>query len=279
MTVYALIPVFNRLEATRRVLDCLHAQCSDEPIRVVVIDDGSTDGTGEFLATQRDLTVLKGDGRLWWGGAVQLGLSHVLAEAHAEDWVLLVNNDTVFASDFTQGLLDDARAHAPAVMGSVICDESDPDTVISIGVLFDTWRLRTCDRLERQRRRDRTLGPHSVDALSARGTLYPVAAFQAAGTLKPGWLPHYLADYELAVRVRKAGYRLLVSERSAVFSADAFGVTWQPSGLQDRFFTIRSPSYLPAVVAFWWRASSVIERLSLLPRLLYVSLAPRRSAR
>jgi GT2 family glycosyltransferase len=198
-----------------------------------------------------------------------MGLRHVLSEARAEDWVLLLNNDTIFASDFVQGLLNTARAHAPAAVGSVICDDADPDSVISIGVVFDTWRLRTRDRLERPRPHDRTLEPHSVDGLSGRGTLYPVAAFRAAGTLKPAWLPHYLADYELAVRVRKAGYRLLVSERSAVLSQNAFGAQQQPRGFLATHFKIRSADYAPAVVAFWWSASSSVERLSLLPRLIY----------
>src|SRR5262245_44712960 len=100
MTVYALVPVFNRLELTQRVLGCLRAQRLDEPIRLIVINDGSTDGTHEFLSEQGDITVLRGDGTLWWGGAVDLGLRHVLAEGRAADWVLLVNNDTIFASDF-----------------------------------------------------------------------------------------------------------------------------------------------------------------------------------
>jgi len=277
MTVYALIPVFNRLELTRRVLECLRAQRADERMKVIVIDDGSTDGTGEFLAQQGDITVLKGDGTLWWGGAISLGLHHVLREGGPEDWVLLVNNDTQFCHEFVQGLLDTARAHRPAAVGSVICDEANPEFVISIGAALDTWRLRTRDRLEQQRRRDCAKGPHVVDALSARGTLYPLQALRSAGLMNPVWLPHYLADYELAVRVRKAGYRLLVSEQSVVLSANTFGSAWRPPGLVKKFFAIRSPHYLPAVLAFWWRASSFMERLSLLPRLIYVSLPFRRS--
>jgi len=279
MTVYALIPVFNRVELTRRVLDCLRAQRLDEELKMVVIDDGSTDGTREFLSTQRDVTVLNGDGTLWWGGAVALGLHHVLSQGNAEDWVLLLNNDTQFGSDFVHELLDAARAHAPAAVGSVICDEANPERLISIGVDVDTWRLRTRERLENPRPRDHALAPHAVDALSARGTLYPLAALRSAGNMNTTWLPHYLADYELAVRVKKAGYRLLVSERSVVFSNRVFGSAWRPSGVLDRFFAIRSPSYLPAVFAFWWRASTRLERLSLVPRLIYVNLRFRRPER
>ncbi len=270
------MPVFNRLAMTQRALGCLRAQQVDEPLRLIVIDDGSTDGTAEFLAAQKDITVLKGDGSLWWGGAIEVGLQHVLQEGLPSDWILLVNNDTLFATDFVQRLLDTARAYAPAAVGSVVCDEAAPDRLLSIGAVFDTWRLRVRDKLEQERPRDSAKGPHLVDALSGRGTLYPLAAFRIAGTMKPVWLPHYLADYELAVRVRKAGFKLLVSEDAAVLSADEFGNVYQTSSLRDKFFAIRSPSYLPAVLAFWWRASSLLERITLLPRLIFVSCKVRR---
>jgi len=277
MTVHVLIPVFNRLALTRRVLECLQTQQVDEPLQLIVIDDGSTDGTPEFLASLRDITVLKGDGSLWWGGAIEVGLQRVLEEGRLSDWALLVNNDTQFDVNFVQRLLDTARAHAPAAVGSVICDEGAPDRLLSIGAVFDTWRLRVRDKLEQERPRDSAKGPHTVDALSGRGTLYPLAAFRIAGTMRPVWLPHYLADYELAVRVRKAGFKLLVAEDAAILSADEFGNAYQPSSLRDKFFAVRSAYYLPAVLAFWWRASSFLERFTLLPRLVFVSLKFRGS--
>ena len=277
MTVHVLVPVFNRLEFTKRVLNCLRIQRVDEPLRLIVIDDGSTDGSADFLGAQLDITVLKGDGSLWWGGAIELGLQRVLLDCQLSDWVLLVNNDTQFDVNFVQRLLDTARAYAPAAVGSVICDVSAPDQLLSIGAVLDTWRLKVRDKLDQTRLRDTTKGPHSVDALSGRGTLYPIAAFRSAGTMKTAWLPHYLADYELAFRVRNAGYKLLVSEATAVLSENEYGNSYQPAGLRDKFFAVRSPYYLPAVLAFWWRASSLVERFTLLPRLIYVSLKLPRS--
>lgn len=275
MTVYALIPVYNRLKLTRRVLDCLHAQNVYEPLKIIVIDDGSTDGTADFLASQPNITIVMGDGSLWWAGAIELGLQAVLQDCQSTDWVLLVNNDTRFDINFIQRLIDTARAHAPAAVGSAICDDSEPDHLLSIGAELDTWRLRVRDKLEQTRRWDPTKGPHPADVLSGRGTLYPVAAFHSAGTMKHIWLPHYLADYELALRVRNAGYKLLVSEAVVVFSENEYGNSYQPTRWDDKFFAVRSPYYLPAILAFWWRASSLAERFTLLPRLIYAILRLR----
>jgi GT2 family glycosyltransferase len=201
----------------------------------------------------------------------------VLEEGNSKDWVLLINNDTQFAVDFTQRLVDIARCQAPAVIGSIICNEAAPDQLLSIGAVIDTWRLRVRDKLTETRLRNLTNGLHSVDALSGRGTLYPLCAFRIAGTMKPLWLPHYFADYELSVRVGKAGFKLLVTEDAAILSADEFGNSYSPTGLRDKFFSIRSAYYLPAVMAFWWCTSSLLERLTLLPRLIFVSLKLRRT--
>src|SRR4030095_5801184 len=113
---------------------------------------------------------------------------------------------------------------------------------------------------EARRRRDSRHPPHDVDGLSGRGTLYPVQAIRSAGLMNPRWLPHYLADYDLAVRAKKAGYRLLVSEQHVVVSSTEFGTTWHPPNRLHKWFMVRSPYYLPALLAFWWRASSTVER-------------------
>lgn len=273
MTVHVLMPVFNRLALTKRVTQCLRDQVTDEPLRIVVVNDGSSDGTAEWLAEQVDIRVLHGDGSLWWGGAMDLAVRDTLATCNAADWILFINNDTIFAPDFVQGLLAVARTHAPAAVGSVIRDEVEPSRLLSIGPILDTWRLKVRDSLPASRMLEKdAAGVHSVDALSGRGVLFPVEAFRRVGTLRPRWLPHYLADYELSVRMRKAGYKLLVSERAAVLSANEFGNAHRPKSLREELFSVRSASFLPANLLFWWEASSFAERLTLAPRLVIIRL-------
>jgi len=274
VSVYALMPIFNRLAMTIKALECLRAQELEDSLHIFVVDDGSSDGSSTFLEKQNDISVIKGDGTLWWGGAIEVGLQAVLKLAIEGDWVLFVNNDTSFESRFIQNLLDTAISQAPAAVGSVICDENNSDMLISIGATIDTWRLQVSDKLEQVRRRNDDCDQyHEVDALSGRGTLFPVAAFHKAGTMRTRWLPHYLADYELSIRVRKAGFRLLVSERAVVLSLDEFGNSRVANNsLWRRFFSVRSSSYVPAVLSFWRQASNIVERLTFLPRFIFVCL-------
>ncbi len=274
MTVHVVAPVFNRLALTQTLIACLRRQTVNHTLRVLIVNDGSTDGSADWLAAQSDIDVLRGDGSLFWGGAVDLAVRHLQAKAAPEDWVLLMNNDTIVADDFVQRLLDAALTHAPAAVGSVIRDEADHAHLLSIGANVDAWRLLTRDILDIDKTKA-TASVVEVDALSGRGVLFPIAGLIAAGGMRPRALPHYLADYEVSVRVRKCGWRLLVLPTAAVYSGDDYGSTRRALSWRDRFFSVRSPLYLPALLVFWWEASSWLQRLTLPFRLLLFVLFPQ----
>jgi N-acetylglucosaminyl-diphospho-decaprenol L-rhamnosyltransferase len=274
MTVHVLIPVFNRLAMTQSVLASLRGQQAGEAVSIVVIDDGSTDGTADYLGREPDVTVLRGDGSLWWGGAVDRGMQHVLALAAPDDWVLLVNNDTRMDPGFIRGLLALARREAPAALGCAVRNEVAPHALLSVGPRIDGWRMVVTDVL-RAGDLDDDADAIAVDALSGRGVLYPVAALRAVDGMRPAWLPHYLADYELSLRVQSAGWKLRVSTRHVVYSAEEFGSSLRFRSVRERLFSVRSPSYLRAQVRFWWEASSFWQKASLPLRLPLLALFPR----
>jgi N-acetylglucosaminyl-diphospho-decaprenol L-rhamnosyltransferase len=202
-----------------------------------------------------------------------MAVQHLQANAASDDWVMLMNNDTTVEDDFLQRMLDTALSHAPAVVGSVIRDESDHAHLLSIGAEIDTWRLLTRDILDADKSKA-AAAVVEVDALSGRGVLFPMAGLVAAGGMRPRILPHYLADYELSIRVRKSGWRLLVSTSAAVYSNDEYGSTRCIATLRDKLLSVRSPFYLPALLMFWWEASNWLQRLTLPLRLPLFFLFP-----
>lgn len=261
MTVHVLIPVFNRLPMTQTMIECLRRQVLDEPLSITVVDDGSTDGTDAYLREQRDVTTLLADGDLWWGGAIDMGLHHILAGASHSDWVLFVNNDTRIDPDFVRLLLDVARGHAPAAVGSVVRHMEAPHQVLSIGPRIHSWTFEVRE-IRGDELDDVAPGLFSVDALSGRGVLYPVAALRQVRGMRPVWLPHYLADYELSLRVKAAGWKLLVSHAAGVYSRDEYGSSSRSNSLHERLFSARSPNYLPAQLRFWWQASDALGKIT-----------------
>ena len=275
MSIHVVIPVFNRLAQTKALVECLRQQRLKATLRLLIVDDGSSDGTDQWLATQPDIQVLQGDGTLFWGGAVNLALRHLEQLGDSNDWVLLMNNDTTVQEDFVQFLFDAAQKHSPAVIGSVIRDEADHGRLLSIGARVDAWRLLTSDLLGNDVSGTERSDIVAVDALSGRGVLFPMASILASGGMRPQFLPHYLADYELSARVRKSGWNLFVLRTAAVYSSDDYGSTARAVSWREKLFSLRSPLYLPALLVFWWEASTWLQRLTLPVRLPLLILFPR----
>lgn len=265
MNVYVLIPVFNRLLHTRRVLECLRAQTCVGNIRIVVINDGSTDGTSEFLNAQADVSTLHGDGSLWWAGSIDLGLRYVLANASTSDYVLFLNNDTWFSPDYLEILLRVSCEFGGAAVGSVIHEENRSDPLVSIGPRININRIAVWDLLsELQTQESPELqSVYRVDALSGRGTLYPAYLFMRYGGMRPRLLPHYFADYEIAMRfARDANIPLLVSTEAIVFSPPVYGNSVDTFGWWERLFGQRSSSNIIRLVVFYAMVGSPIQRLT-----------------
>ena len=92
--VFVAVPVFERLEVTRACIEGLQRQTYPE-VEIVVIDGGSRDGSAEQLAKVEGITFIGGVGEQWWSGATWFGIDHALRSGGDEDFVLLLNDDTL----------------------------------------------------------------------------------------------------------------------------------------------------------------------------------------
>jgi GT2 family glycosyltransferase len=248
-TVHVLIPVHNRLEYTRECLRCFEQQDYSH-INVVVIDDGSTDGTSAMLAREFPrVTVLRGGGNLWWTGAMWRGVRHVLRTARPDDYVLCINNDTIFERDYVSTLVGVSREHGGALVGSLQRSWTDR-SLISIGPLI-LWSKGEVHELARSVEDPERLCEQEtvdmLDALPGRGTLVPVRVFRRIGNFRRWLLPHYAADYEFAARAKRRGEKLLISTRAAVYTAPDAPRSAQKAGMRETLrsmFSRRSSSNL-----------------------------------
>ena len=55
LRVSVVVPTFNRVDRLRRVVDALATQITDSSFEIVVVSDGSTDGTADYLRTLGDV--------------------------------------------------------------------------------------------------------------------------------------------------------------------------------------------------------------------------------
>jgi glycosyltransferase involved in cell wall biosynthesis len=132
MTMWSVVtPTYNRLPILQKCLRALEAQDFDQPYEIVVVDDGSTDQTVEYLQTHPDefphVRLLQQE----HGGAAQarnLGVMSARGEI-----IVFVDSDLVVKPNFLSAhcqALRQAQAHYPKVFtyGRVIntCNFDDP---------------------------------------------------------------------------------------------------------------------------------------------------------
>ncbi|MFO7256792.1 MAG: glycosyltransferase family 2 protein [Bacteroidota bacterium] len=246
--IYVCIPVHNRVRLLRECLRSFREQ-TNQNFQIIVTDDGSTDGTEEMLASEYpEVIVLKGDGNLWWTGAINKAVSHALTLCKDDDYILVINDDLEVPPDYIANYYALAEKYPNSLIGSVITDFDDRDVIVSGGVVINwfTGKFKVLNVGKSLASFGRGHIDDNVSYLTGRGTLIPVEVFRKLGIYNN---KHYTqcGDTEFPIRARKAGYRLLVSYDVPVFSHKGHSVNkevYTLASLKSYYFDIRSHANL-----------------------------------
>ncbi len=99
----------NQLACTKQCVDGI-ARCTPEPHELVFVDNGSTDGTLEYLRSIPGAVVIDNDRNIGFGAGCNMGIAASLGER-----ILLLNNDVVPTAGWL-GALHDALDADPTTM-------------------------------------------------------------------------------------------------------------------------------------------------------------------
>ena len=209
MKVFVLIPTRNRKELLSKCLDSLLHQ-TYKNVEIIVIDDGSTDGTKEMLK-KKEITILEGDGSLWWTGAMRKGVEYLTTKFKKGDFVLIQNDDTYMKSKFLVELVEASEKNDRMILGTPV-RELDSQKLLynSHRVVKGSFRPVVADDIGDIIR---------TDTLSGRGVLIPVEVFGKVKNFSKVF-PHYAADYDFFCRTLKYEFRLGVYSKVETFSTN-----------------------------------------------------------
>ena len=115
MSAALVIPVLNQLAYTQGCVRCLEADIA-AGVQVVIVDNGSSDGTKEWLAAQSSITVLRNDENRGCAAAWNQGV----AAAGTADWIVILNNDVLLPGGWLAALLGAADEHGLDVVCSAM---------------------------------------------------------------------------------------------------------------------------------------------------------------
>ena len=106
MNVVAVVVTYNRRELLKRNLSCLRA---NRPVQsIVVVNNGSTDGTTEWLKEQKDLIVIHQE-NVGGSGGFYRGIQH--AFQLGADWIWCMDDDVFPRADCMEHLLQLSLIH------------------------------------------------------------------------------------------------------------------------------------------------------------------------
>ena len=209
VSVALILPVRNRKAYTSAILRQLSTQIAqflaDHTIDIVVVDDGSTDGTVELISqTFTQVHLLQGDGELWWTGAIATGMSYVQQQLKT-DYIVWLNDDITPTDDFIQNLIQvcQSHLHQNVITGGIICDRSHPDWIVFGGVIASRQINNT--------RQFSDASVLKVDTLNGNIAVLPTHLITDIGLPNAERFRHYGGDYEYICRAKVAGYTIQLS--------------------------------------------------------------------
>lgn len=237
--LYLVTVVHNRREISAAFAAAVARQTMSDLV-LVMVDDGSTDGTAEAVkALLPTAVVLRGNGNLWWAGGLQKALNWLGARGLSPDAaVAFMNDDTGFDDDFFERATRELR-HLPPGNFMVVPGVFYPSLTRSEEAIVCDW--------PRFRYRDYGRHPERIDCSSTRSLFMRWQDLRRVGGFHPTTLPHYLSDYEFTIRARRRGIRLVPAVSvTARFSDLTTGDHWKKESrgtLADKLKRLFSPRF------------------------------------
>lgn len=189
-----VVPLYNQLELTR---ECVRGLLEDPwgPGRTILVDNGSTDGTAEYLWDFPGIAAIRNERNMGVAAAWNAGVRRSRAP-----WIVLLNNDTVLPPGWLCGLLDfclraGARVASPAMREGVLNYDLVP------------YASEFVRRMHRQARWGSADGP---------AFLVSREVFDKVGLFDENFFPAAYEDLDFFRRARTAGFRLGVTGASFI---------------------------------------------------------------
>jgi GT2 family glycosyltransferase len=242
---------------------CLTTLCRQTylPHEVIVVDNGSTDGTADLVEqTFPDLRLVRSDYNLGYAGGNNLGFR--LAEG---DYLAVLNPDTETHADWLRGLVD-AIDSEPGIglATSRICLYRDRERINACGNDVHVTGLGFCRGLDAPR----DAYPHleRVPAISGCAFLTRRELIDRIGGLDEDFFA-YVEDTDFSIRARLAGYDIVYAPASIVYHDYRLGMR------PEKFYLLERNRQLMLLKNFRWSTLAAMLPVLLLGELMMWTFA------
>ena len=200
--VFVVVPNWNGADKLATCLDSLLAQ--SHTATIVVVENGSTDGSAQVLEKYPDVVVLPQLKNLGFAGGVNVGFRYAIEQG--AELVAAFNNDAIADKNWLQNLVKTMQSDNKVgiVTGKLL--NSAGDRLDSTGEFYTTWGLpyprgRGEDNLDKY--------DHQTEIFAASGgaSLYRVKMLEQIGLFDEKFFAYY-EDVDLSFRAQLAGWKI-----------------------------------------------------------------------
>lgn len=208
-----IIPVFNRVLFTTISVRALMAVADHwDETEVILIDNGSKDGTAAFLASSSlgaAFRVISNEENMGFARACNQG-----AAAARGEYLIFLNNDTVPQSGWLTAIIDAMTSPlAPAVVGARLLFPDD--TIQHAGLAFNA-RNEPIHLFYGERADGVALQSRAVPAVTGACLAVERRRFLASGGFDEGYVNGF-EDLDFCCRMRKAGETVWYEAKSVLY--------------------------------------------------------------
>jgi GT2 family glycosyltransferase len=210
INIAVLITCHNRKEFTLACLENLKRQenIADLNLKVYLVDDGCTDGTGDAVKRiYPDSILLKGSGQLYWGGGMRLAFEEAMKADY--DYYLWLNDDTILYPQAV-GTMYSASQELRRMTGS--------DAILTAALRDSETGILTYGGSVRERPWSPrfyilvypTDKPEPCQVINGNCVLIPRSIAKSVGNISKDFT-HRGGDYDYSLRAKEKGYNSWVA--------------------------------------------------------------------
>ncbi|MDE6739682.1 MAG: glycosyltransferase family 2 protein [Lachnospiraceae bacterium] len=203
-----VIPNYNGIDYIEKCLRSL----AGEPAQIIVVDNGSTDGSREAVQQFPEVELISLDRNYGFCKAVNEGI-----EASKTTYVILLNNDTEVQAGFVRALEQAMEGHPEVFSGSAqirnmhtpeLIDDAG-DCYCALGWAFARGKDKPMEKYQRKRR---------IFAACGCAAIYRRKLFREIGNFDENHFA-YLEDVDMGYRAGIYGYRNFYIPEAVVYHA------------------------------------------------------------
>lgn len=207
-----VIPNWNGAEALTGCIDSVLAQ--SVPVHLVVVDNGSVDGSVDIIEKDYPQVVLiKHDRNYGYAGGVNPGFKRAIEMDAA--YVAPFNNDAIADRQWMEHLVNYLDAHPDTGIAACKVTSSDGTHLDSTGDYYTNWGL-PYPRGRGEPDSGQYDGQTDIFGASGAASLYRVSMLKEIGLLDEDFFAYY-EDVDLSFRAQLAGWKVAYVPQSVVY--------------------------------------------------------------